>query len=239
MAAISGAHHANVNGQITSNGYNNTVGVHNGGLVGAGYRFIPGLKGFENDAREYISGTDHNEYYGVANGFYDAGTGCDSCHVQDTTQSNTRAGFKSGIATPNHSMSGFCSTCHGNFHSAGGAGTDADRTNNGVSGAFLRHPSDYVIPNRDEYALYTTYNPSAPVARPTVVASATAGVAPGTDMVMCLSCHVAHGSDQDYLLRFDYTAMTSGTDADQATAYAKGGCMACHSVKGVNPNPTP
>ena len=102
---------------------------------------------------------------------------------------------------------------------------------NGVSGAFLRHPSDYVIPNGTEYAAYTAYDLSAPVARPTLATASSGTVTPGTDMVMCLSCHVAHGSDQDYLLRFDYSTMTAGSGSDATT----GGCLACHTTKGILP----
>ena len=130
---------------------------------------------------------------------------------------------------------GMCTTCHGYFHAAGGTGADADLTNNGVSGAFLRHPSDYVIPSTGEYSAYTTYDPTAPVARPTVVSSASATVQPGTDLVMCLTCHAAHGTAYDYMLRFDYTTMTAGFYGDIPTAQAAGGCLACHTTKGVLP----
>ena len=57
-----------------------------------------------------------------------------------------------------------------------------------------------------------------------------------TDMVMCLSCHQAHGTNYDYLLRFDYsatTAQSAGIYADQTTAQGQGGCLACHTLKGV------
>jgi hypothetical protein len=235
MAAISGAHHNNIDNAKTGTGYNNLPAVHDGDVVADGYRFIVGLQGFENTAREYVSGTDHNEYYGVSNGMTAAGTGCAACHVQDTAQSNTRAGFASGIVSINNSMSGFCSSCHGYFHSAGGVGANADLQNNGTSGAFLRHPSDYVIPSSGEYQYYTVYDETAPVARDTVLASANGTVTPGDDMVMCLSCHVAHGSANDYLLRFDYGTMTAGAYGSEVAAQAVGGCLACHTSKGVLP----
>jgi len=229
IAALSGAHHNNIDGQKTSTGYNNAAAVHDGQTVADGFRFIVGLQGLENTAREYVNATDHNEYFG--NVTDTMGGGCGACHVQDTAQSNTRAGFASGIVSVNNSMSGFCSSCHGYFHSSGGG----DYTDNGVSGAFLRHPSDYVIPTGGDYGHYTSYDPTAPVARDTVVATATGTVTPGDDMVMCLSCHVAHGSANDYLLRFDYAQMTAGNYSDEPTAQLEGGCLACHASKGVLP----
>ena len=45
---------------------------------------------------------------------------------------------------------------------------------------------------------------------------------------MCLSCHQAHASDHDYMLRFDYAGMVAGTNpAADGT-----GCLACHTTKG-------
>jgi len=231
IAAISGSHHNNMDGAWkTDTGYDNLPSVHDGAVVANGYRFIVGLFGYENTAREYISDTDRNEYYG--NVTDDMGGGCGACHVQGFgSGDNQRASFTSGIVSINNSMSGFCSSCHGYFHSSGGG----DYVDNGVSGAFLRHPSDWVIPNSGEYAAYTSYDPTAPIAKTTTGALPSATVTPGVDAVGCLSCHVAHGSANDYLLRFDYTTMTAGFYGDVPTAQAAGGCLACHTEKGVLP----
>ncbi|MBW2512430.1 MAG: hypothetical protein JRE01_10450, partial [Deltaproteobacteria bacterium] len=140
IAAISGSHHNNMDGAWkTDTGYDNLPAVHDGAVVAEGYRFITGLWGYENLDREYISDTDRNEYYG--NVTDEMGGGCGACHVIDLASgANQRAGFNSGIVSINNSMSGFCSSCHGYFHSSGGG----DYVDNGVSGAFLRHPSDWV-----------------------------------------------------------------------------------------------
>lgn len=241
IAAVSGAHHWNTGGAKTSTGYNDAATeadqIHDGQIVAEGYRFIPGLMGWESDDWRNADAANHNEYYGVDAGI---GTGCGACHMEghgnvDGTENygfSTRASMSSTMKTPNNSMSGFCASCHGDFHSAG----SGDQVNNGVSGAFLRHPSDYVIPNSGEYQFYTTYDVSAPVARPAVAAEASSTVTPGTDMVMCLSCHVPHGSEYDYLLRFDYTTMTAGQAGDEVATSAVGGCLACHSAKGSDPD---
>lgn len=228
MAAISGAHHVNYDGAKDATNYASGAG-HSGAKVAEGYRFIPGLKGYGNNASaaerwQNIDETSHNEYYGDAVGGL-AATGCADCHTGTIAQDTTTT-----MNVPNNSMSGFCSTCHGNFHSSG-AGND--RVENGVSGAFLRHPSDYVIPNMTEYAAYDLYDVTAPVARPSLYSAASSLVTPGTDLVMCLSCHAAHGTANDYILRFDYTTMTAGAYANQAASQAAGGCLACHTLKGV------
>jgi len=241
IAAISGAHHNSTDGAKTSDGYNTHAvdgsdpAIHDGATVAAGYRFIPGLKGYGNEAARWqnVDSASHNEYYGDAAGesVGDA-AGCGTCHIQDNVNGGdgSRAALGSTLRVPNNSMSGFCATCHGVFHSMG--------SENGTSGAFLRHPSDWVIPNSGEYAAYTSYDITAPVARTSVLSGASATVAPGTDLVMCLSCHEAHATPYDYMLRFNYTydgtgTMKAGAYIDQATAQAEGGCLACHTTKGV------
>jgi hypothetical protein len=134
--------------------------------------------------------------------------------------------YDSTLLVPNQSVSGFCITCHGKFHSVGAASTGGD---NGTGGAFLRHPSDYVIKESGEYAAYDVYSVTAPVARPDLAVIAdTAAVVGGTDMVMCLSCHQAHATPNDGMLRFDYSAIVAGGGATGQ------GCLACHTTKGVD-----
>ncbi len=112
-------------------------------------------------------------------------------------------------------MSGYCCGCHGEFH---------DQDDGGV---WIRHPSDVVLPSDTdkEYQFYTVYDPIAPVSRPDLTAIGDTGVVrPGTDMVMCLSCHRAHGSPNDDILRWDYSAMVAGGGGS-------GGCFVCHTTK--------
>ncbi len=239
LAAISGAHHKNYDGAKNGENYpDNGNAVHDGQRVANGYRFIVGLKGYGNEITRWsnIDKTSHNEYYGGDPSQSTLGhglNGCSTCHVGGNGAGpNPYLALNSALQVPNNSISGFCTTCHGRFHSSG----DPECfENNGVSGAFLRHPSDYVIPDRDEYSAYTVYDITAPVARPTLYTASTDVVTPGTDMIMCLSCHKAHASQYDYKLRFDYSVMTAGNYADIGTAQTKGGCLACHTQKGVLP----
>ncbi|ADH85109.1 hypothetical protein [Desulfurivibrio alkaliphilus] len=233
IAAVSGAHHQSFDGAKEPEQIGAGEGFHDGTHLASSYRFLRGLKGYgnETDRWQNVNAGSHNEYYGSTNTIgSDTATGCNRCHVPqagyDGSQGRSaRFALESTIAIPNQSMSGLCITCHGNFHSSGGG----DIASNGASGAFLRHPSDYVIPNRGEYAAYTEYNITAPVARPTLYTEASSNVTAGTDMVMCLSCHQAHATPYDGMLRFDYADMVAG-DFDSSGGLV--GCMACHTTKG-------
>ncbi len=114
-----------------------------------------------------------------------------------------------------NTMTAYCTGCHGKFH-----------TQSDVNNDWIRHPSDAVLPDTGEYLGYTIYDPIAPVARPDLTTIADTGsVANNSDMVMCLSCHRAHGSPNDDLLRWDYKDMVAGDDTKT------GGCFVCHTTK--------
>ena len=114
-------------------------------------------------------------------------------------------------------MTGYCVGCHGEFH------TQLDGNSN-----WIRHPSDAVLPNTGEYTAYTDYDPNVPVARPDLAAiTSTGSVANNADMVMCLSCHRAHGSPYDDMLRWDYSGMVAGGGGTASGT----GCFKCHSEK--------
>ncbi|RMF99846.1 MAG: hypothetical protein D6726_12305, partial [Nitrospirae bacterium] len=135
--------------------------------------------------------------------------------VQPGECANCHSGFTIDVKPASHTISGFCATCHGVFHSLSGIGGD-------TAPPFRRHPTDIVLPNTGEFTNYTTYNLDAPVARTTVPSNSSSTVTPGTDVVMCLSCHKAHATDYDDMLRWDYSAITTG---------GSGGCLICHTGK--------
>ncbi|MEW6067078.1 MAG: cytochrome c3 family protein [Nitrospirota bacterium] len=160
-----------------------------------------GVVGIEDGDWQYTkSDTDHNEYLGsVVNGNY-------------------------GFVGLGNTMTGYCTGCHGVYHQDQQSG-----------GNWIRHPSDSVLPNSGEYAaISTTYNPNVPVARPDTFLNSLGNTPNSTvqadrDMVMCLSCHVAHGSPYDDLLRWDYSSMIAGGGSNET------GCFACHTQKDTNP----
>jgi len=172
------------------------------------YRFLSGhesgsghgVSGIEDNNWQYTKDAfDHNEYLG-------------------NSYNKTLFG---NMARLGNTMTGFCSGCHGIFHQQEAGGT------------WIRHPSDAVIPISGEYAYAFgadgsggtgTYNPDVPVARESLI-SVSSEVVIGSDMVMCLSCHVPHGSPNDDLLRWDYSDMQAGGGSNT------NGCFACHTTK--------
>lgn len=195
---MKGAHHQNVDGKCDT-----------ADTVANSYRFLLGVKGLENTGTykwQNYNSTNHNEYFGATTP--DAASCANTCHL---------AG---GVQPPNHTISGFCATCHGQFHDVTEIG--------GTSSPFKRHPTDIVLKGSGEYTAYTTYSVEAPVARQTVFDSISSTVQPGTDVVMCLSCHAVHGTNYPDILKWDYTTMVAGGGGS-------GGCFTCHTQKSQNP----
>lgn len=206
LNALRGAHHQDVEGKVdvADKDYNS-------------YRFLWGVKGFENNGTYKWQNKDannHNEYFGAINPPLYSNSNCATvCHGTE------------GIKAPQNTISGFCATCHGNFHtlSGGGYGPDAGIGDDNAS-PFQRHPTDIILPASGEYAAYTSYSVEAPVARTTVYDAMSDTVTPGSDVVMCLSCHMAHASDYPDMLRWDYNNMITGGSGS-------GGCFTCHTTK--------
>lgn len=199
LTSLQGAHHNNTAGALTT-----------ADSVGNSYRFLLGVHGNEDaDWQDTVGAADHNQYKGA------------------TTSSASTATAPGG-----NTISGLCGECHGTFH---GAANDADiRT----GGEWIRHPTDHEVPNSGEYSdafgsvdggTDGTYDPAVPVASVNVgsVLSAIRPGAAGDNMiVMCLSCHKAHGSGYADILRWDYNTMVAGSSVGAGT-----GCFKCHTLK--------
>ena len=208
---------AGTNGCHGVRNFSNTIGAisvkgaHHGNLTGKldvadqlnnSYRLLNGVKGYEVSDWRNTSSTHHNEYYGATTPM-DLST-CSSCHFGGTI----------GIKPASQTISGFCATCHGYFH---------DSTDIGTSSPFKRHPTDVVLPSTGEYTAYTTYDVTTPVARTVLPNTPEATVTPGSDVVMCLTCHMAHASPYYKMLRWDYRGWPANGISN--------GCNNCHSSK--------
>ncbi|MDO8282733.1 MAG: cytochrome c3 family protein [Thermodesulfovibrionia bacterium] len=206
LNSLKGAHHKNISTDNTSTADDNYNS----------YRFLRGVKGYENNVSgsewQNVDAAKHNEYLGSTETVSCATNSCHSATPVPNIQPAT------------HTMSGFCGTCHGEFHILDGTGDGS------FSSPFIRHPTDIVLPSDigREYAAYTAYKVSAPVAKPLAALTGISGVVnPGTDIVMCLSCHKAHATDFPDMLRWDMNDMVVGTTGPAAGT----GCFACHTEK--------
>ncbi len=214
--AIKGSHHRNVDGKcdVATDVYNS-------------YRFLNTVYGYENQADKWqnVSAASHNEYYGKITPLTNAG-GCANCH-------DFGAGMEIKVAS--HTISGFCSSCHGNFHQINGS-TDGKGIGSSTSAPFLRHPTDVVLRRvaGSEYQYYNggtgvnnPYSVVAPIARTTVASAVSATVTPDADVVTCLSCHGAHATDYPDMLRWQYNQNAHSNAGNNSND----GCFICHTTK--------
>jgi hypothetical protein len=204
MNSIWGGHHGNTTGEAVA-----TPGAL---LTPTSYRFLNGIKGFEDPTWEYtVDKANHNQYKGVVR--------------------------SSDGAADASSVSFLCARCHGDFHNgAGNLGVVAGAT---FLSPWLRHPVDIDMGGLGgEFLQYGDvvggvvgagvagdYNVSTPLAS-TAVTAALSAVTLGSEgnnaIITCLSCHRAHGSPWDYSLRWDYQNWPGA---------GYNGCGDCHTVK--------
>ncbi len=219
LLAVATSHHNNAD---TGGGVSATY-ANASGTIANSYRFLGGIKGLENATWNWgETPSSHNEYFGR-----------DDVDAERDDDATDIYGFSDTI---NY----FCAQCHGFFHSR--IGTAAAPT---LGSPWVRHPTDIVLPGgATEYATYNNdggagagdYSLSVPVARGDIPDNATGStntVVPGNSnavdgaIVMCLSCHRAHGSPEDDALRFDYTTMLVGSGPGTNNT----GCFVCHTAK--------
>lgn len=197
-AGIKGAHHSNTGGTSTQASAPTNFG--------GSYRFVDRIKGKEDATWNWNeSASNHNEYFGST--------------------------YNDGAALDKGTISFSCAECHGDFHTTAEVG--------GTTTPWLRHPTDIVLARAagTEYSAYnggnqtlSTYSVVAPVARGGVPAASSQNVyVAQTDddgaIVMCLSCHRAHGSEYADILRWDYSTIVAGGGGGNI------GCFICHTTK--------
>jgi len=201
---ISGAHHGG--------------GTLDGSTVAQSYRFLMGITGIEdsqweyapNDVADVRDGGKHNVYKGKARN-------------ADTTD-NVK-----------ETISFLCAECHGNFHSNSTGGTPAvdgmDDAN--FLSPWIRHPTDIDLKQANNYSSseYKDYqfNHLWPVGVDTLASEVPGAKSTGSDsIVLCISCHRAHGTDEPDLLRWKYSDMSAH---NKESTDANVGCFGCHTTK--------
>jgi predicted CXXCH cytochrome family protein len=124
--------------------------------------------------------------------------------------------YSAGVLDP--SISELCAKCHGDFHNESGSTDDC-----GAASPWIRHPTDVDIPGTwdigDEgNALSASDYKNNPVGWDDAVEGT------GERKATCLSCHRAHGTANDDLLRWAYSTQVAGS----GTLY---GCLGCHNLQ--------
>lgn len=199
-AALSGAHHG-AQASAFADGTN----------IANSYRFLNGIKGLESaDWESLQTFATRNVYYGVDR--------ANDQVVNDAT------------------ISSLCGQCHGNFHASQNAHDDDGAgisMGNDMASPWVRHPTDFDMykVRTGEYGSYLGQM-EAPVASANVdgayvrLAAADIVTTEGEAIVTCISCHRAHGTANDDLLRWDYADMTAHEGGAPGT-----GCFRCHTTK--------
>lgn len=141
--------------------------------------------------------------------------------------------YEATVSSSNHNVysadatagiSKYCAECHGVFHGTG---------NTGSSSPFTRHPTDRRLGTGGASWTWASFNwaaQTAPYDNTPVAFTNMSGIETntayfGTDngsiaAVMCLSCHRAHGSANDDILRWSYDSSAGGASKEK--------CLACH-----------
>jgi len=174
-----------------------------GSTVPKSYRWLLGVTGYEDSDYEYRpTSSNHNQYQG-----------------KDRSSDNN--------PDPNTTtISHFCADCHGDFHN--GANPDGI-DGSSFSSPWIRHPVDYDMKLlTGEYASFNrptvnAYSVAVPLASINVtVPLSMVRQTVGDSVIMCLSCHRAHGTPYDSILRWDYKGWPTG---------GFNGCAICHTSK--------
>jgi hypothetical protein len=197
-----------VKSMLKSHHANDMTHWKDGTTLAKSFRFLYGVQGLGLKEVEYEyrpESTRHNKYYGID-------------RTAETENDDS-------------TISSLCAKCHGNFHQ--GAGKIASGTF-GSSGVWLRHPTDFDMgraSSTDEYTAYNggsgsnnLYSVISPVATASKTESINSTIYTAADdaIVMCLSCHRAHGTPYQAILRWDYKAWPGG---------GYNGCAVCHTTK--------
>lgn len=196
VSAVKGSHH-----------YQDHTIWQDGATPANSYRMLNGIQGLGDANYEYRpTDLQHNKYFGI----------------DRSAESETAIG----------SISSLCAQCHENFHN--GPASLAPGGNLGT-GVWLRHPTDFDMSNAvssDEYQYYNfassygnnTYSVISPVATADTSTTLNTKVFSKANdaVVMCLSCHRAHGSPYRSALRWNYKDWPGN---------GYNGCAVCHTAK--------
>lgn len=183
MSGVSGAHHSNQGGALTT-----------ANTVGNSYRFLIGIHGNEDSDWEYTksdNSTDHNQYKGVARTTTDLNDKttiswlCGECHGQFHTKASDVGAGSPWLRHP------------------------TDLSLNDVTGTEYAAYNGATAPASAPYSVQAPVA-SVDVTNKLATVDVTKGNSTDNAIVTCISCHRAHGTPYADLLRWDYSGMLAG-----------------------------
>lgn len=132
-------------------------------------------------------------------------------------------------AHPTEGISTFCDQCHDEFH--------GETETGGPDSPWQRHPTDYALFSGGagwDSSLVDIHADDAPVGlidisgKTTTTNYYTGGAIDTTNTaVICLSCHRAHGTVNNDILRWDYSTIQAGGE--------RNACLSCHYLQSDTP----
>jgi hypothetical protein len=193
-----------------------TLGCH--GLHSAGLGSDAGIRGFHHGSQtgyRYLQFFDgaaaHTPIKGLGSADWELGGADASNHNVYFAMNGT------GGAT-NDSINALCALCHGDFHGT----ADVQSGSN-----WIRHPTENLLSDAAGWTMTSVTvdyenNPFSfndLTGKLTTTAYDTTGA-----RVACVSCHRAHGTANDDILRWDYATMSAGGGGTT-------GCLGCHHLQ--------
>jgi len=193
-----------------------TLGCH--GEHGAGLNSDAGIRGFHHGSKtgyrylQFFDGTaTHTPIKGLGSSTWEKGGATASNHNVYFAMNGT------GGAT-NDSINALCALCHGDFH-----GTDDVKSGSN----WIRHPTENLLSDASGWTMASVTvdyekNPFSfndLTGKSTTTAYDTTGA-----RVACVSCHRAHGTAYNDILRWDYATMLAGGGGTT-------GCLGCHHLQ--------
>ncbi len=170
------------------------------------------IRGFHHGAKEgyrYLQTSTGTAILGKGEADWENGGASDTKH--NVYSADSTAG-----------ISVLCAQCHGDFHGASDT----------VSGSnFIRHPTENLLSDATTWTMGSVNvdyddNPFAFSGTPYDDASTTVAYTTTGAQVACVSCHRAHGTAYDDILRFDYDGQVAGSGTSSST-----GCLGCHHLQ--------
>jgi hypothetical protein len=195
-----------------------TLGCH--GEHGAGLNSDAGIRGFHHGGKTgyrylqfFDGGTTHTPILGKGSSDWEKGGATSGNH-------NVYFAMNGINGATNDSINALCALCHGDFH----GGTDVQSGSN-----WIRHPTENLLSAASGWNMASvtvdyennpfSFNGSDYTSAAPTTAYTTTGA-----RVACISCHRAHGTANNDILRWDYATMTAGGSGTT-------GCLGCHHLQ--------